>query len=297
MDCMMRPLPDAGLGGRRCAICLEPIRGVLTFTEDGATAHWGCSQLAAIFHEMQAERRHQRRVRTRAHMERFRDARARRQRPPGSRPPPRLRRRCREMSVASQGLSTVPVIVDTLRDLAAALVALLILLRGMSFSAAAFWRDFVCVIAQPPRAPKTSSKPRGQLPTTGCSEHWRRNQVVTDMAYVIWQCLCVPFCCGACTAWFFAILVRVLARFFLGPREYEIWSACLREWVVGFEYFFVVLIAACTCVYSFVIDLGYFVLAAILPTTCAEFLVKLCRPACLSAWAWIGCSVADGTPL
>ena len=120
----MRPLPDAGLGGRRCAICLEPIRGVLTFTEDGATAHWGCSQLAVSFHEMQAERRHQRRVRTRAHMERFRDARARRQRPPGSRPPPRLRRRCREMSVASQGLSSVPVIVDTLRDLAAALANL-----------------------------------------------------------------------------------------------------------------------------------------------------------------------------
>ena len=136
---MMLPLPDSG-GGRRCAMCLEPIRGVLTFTEDGAPAHWGCSQLAAFCHEIQAERRHQRRVRTRSHMERFGDARARRQRPPGSRPPPRLRRRCREMSVASQVRSTASVIVDTLRDLAAALVAFLFLLWGMSFSAAAFWR-------------------------------------------------------------------------------------------------------------------------------------------------------------
>ena len=77
--------------GRRCCFCLEPIYGVLVHMEDGSAVHWGCSLIHVIWREIRAERRHQRRLATWSHSERFNAVRARRRRPLGPRPPPRLR--------------------------------------------------------------------------------------------------------------------------------------------------------------------------------------------------------------
>ena len=96
---------------------------------------------------------------------------------------------------------------------------------------------------------------------------------------------CVPVCCVVCTAWFFTVAVRALARFVLGSREYDVWRACLREWIHGIEYFFFVMVAACSCVYIFVTQLGYYALADILPVAYTDVIGKLARPTCLSAWA------------
>ena len=59
-----------------------------------------------------------------------------------------------------------------------------------------------------------------------------------------------------CTAWFITVVVRALTRFVLGSREYDVWCACLQEWIVGVEYVFVVMFASCSCVHTFVTQLG-----------------------------------------
>ena len=89
-EALVAVLPRLG-HGRKCCFCLEPIYGVLVHMEDGSVVHWGCSLIPAIWREIRAERRHQRRLATWSHSERFNADRARRRRPLGPRPPPRLR--------------------------------------------------------------------------------------------------------------------------------------------------------------------------------------------------------------
>jgi hypothetical protein len=89
-EALVAVLPRLG-HGRRCCFCLEAIYGVLVHMEDGSAVHWGCSLIHAIWREIRAERRHQRRLATWSHRERFNAVRARRRRPLGPRPPPRLR--------------------------------------------------------------------------------------------------------------------------------------------------------------------------------------------------------------
>ena len=89
-EALVAVLPRLG-HGRRCCFCLEAIYGVLVHMEDASAVHWGCSLNHEIWREIRAERRHQRRLATWSHSERFNAVRARRRRPLGPRPPPRLR--------------------------------------------------------------------------------------------------------------------------------------------------------------------------------------------------------------
>ena len=281
----------------------------------------------AIRREIRAKRRHQRRLATWSHSERFNAVRARRRRPLGPRPPPRLRScvadslspqtRCDESVVgrahgwviATRGArsSTALSVHQAARWVLRVLLGTFLILHTGFIENS--WTPAATIgVSRHTRSRRRLRKANCELPGSPLVESpwgpgespWdpgRRQGAWADVARCLWDCLCVPLCCVVCTAMFSAVVFCALLRRLLGMREYSIWVACLNEWVLGCEYFFVVMLASSSCVVTLCADFWYHATIVVLPATHADTMARLLRPACLSAWACLGCSLIDCGPV